>query len=261
MVLIKKMVALARIESLEKGAIVFHEGDSAQSGSLYFIYSGSVCVQKKQFNHNETIGTLGSGEYFGELALIDSTDKRRATISANTKTVLLAITGEDFDRCLQHAPQLLAELRVRTQGSNAGLQTLLGHKKTRDEFEAWLISTDSIRILTCYGYTKKYEECSVPDEQNAMLITFLETYTNQKTSPQFIEFPTQRVVTLELETAFMQRSRTKQEGRPDALNPLQEVVCKILECDILPAFKKSCFWTSLSCSLRIYDHIDQNAMS
>ena len=259
--LMKQMGALARIESLEKDVIVFHEGESAQSGSFYFVYSGSVCVQKEQCTPNETIGTLGSGEYFGELALIDSTGKRRATISAKTKTLLLAITREDFDKCLQRAPQLLAELRVRTQGANAGLQILLEHKKTRVEFEVWLVSTGSIHILTCYEYTKKYKECAIPDEQNAMLITFLETYTKKESSPQFIEFTNQRVVTLELETAFMQRSRTQEEGRPDALNPFQKIVCKILECDILPAFKKSSSWISWSSSLRVYDDIDQNVMS
>jgi hypothetical protein len=78
-----------------------------------------------------------------------------------------------------------------------------------------------------------------------MLSTFLEKYT-KRTSSQFIDFPNQQIVNLELEITFSQRGENEQLLFPGKLNPFKEVVGSILECDLLPVFQETSNWERLS---------------
>lgn len=53
-------------------------------------------------------GTLGPGDYFGELALLNN-DRRRATVKAVSPTVCLALGRETFKRLLGPLETLLKE--------------------------------------------------------------------------------------------------------------------------------------------------------
>jgi len=55
-----------------------------------------VHITKTQNTDLSTVKKLGSGEYFGEVALLDLDVKREGTISANANTVFLVITRETF---------------------------------------------------------------------------------------------------------------------------------------------------------------------
>lgn len=234
--------------------VIFREGDKAQS--FYFIYSGSVCIRKKQNMEISTLGTLGSGEFFGELALVESNGERGATLSAKTNTTVLVLSREDFHQCLQQAPQLLSEFKVRVQGSSTDLCNLLEYSKTRGAFVSWLQNTGKMHILECYEDINE----EISKQNTNMLSTFLEKYT-KRTSSQFIDFPNQLTITLELEIAFLQRGETPQLAKPGTLNRFKEVVRNILECDLLPAFKESGTWETVSTLLHFYDDIDKHMMS
>lgn len=76
-----------------KGELIFSEGDTADN--VYFIESGRVSVFIRKFNSTEEICQLGPGAYFGEMAVF-SNDKRTASISALTDTVLLGVGKKVF---------------------------------------------------------------------------------------------------------------------------------------------------------------------
>ncbi len=77
----------------EPGEIVFNEGDSGDS--LFMILSGRVEVRKRFGDEVQTIGSLGPGEYFGEMALLGRRP-RSASTRAITALDLLVLPGSDF---------------------------------------------------------------------------------------------------------------------------------------------------------------------
>lgn len=77
----------------EPGEVVFEEGDVGDS--LFMILSGEVAVSKRVGGEPRHIGTLGPGEYFGEMALLGSRPRSAGTRAA-TPLDLLVLPGSDF---------------------------------------------------------------------------------------------------------------------------------------------------------------------
>ncbi|HEY2535532.1 MAG TPA: FAD-dependent oxidoreductase [Solirubrobacteraceae bacterium] len=83
----------ARQAHYEPGEVVFEEGAAGES--LFMILSGTVEVSKRVGGETRQIGTLGAGEYFGEMALLGSRT-RSASTRAATALDLLVLPGSDF---------------------------------------------------------------------------------------------------------------------------------------------------------------------
>jgi NADH dehydrogenase len=83
----------ARQAHYEPGEVVFEEGDTGDS--LYMILAGQVQVIKRIGDEPQVIGTLGPGEYFGEMALLGRRP-RSAGAQALTALDLLVLPGSDF---------------------------------------------------------------------------------------------------------------------------------------------------------------------
>ncbi len=77
----------------EPGETVFDEGDTGDS--LFMILSGRVEVRKRFGSEQQMVGTLGPGEYFGEMALLGRRP-RSASTRALTPVDLLVLPGADF---------------------------------------------------------------------------------------------------------------------------------------------------------------------
>ncbi|MGO8905768.1 MAG: FAD-dependent oxidoreductase [Solirubrobacteraceae bacterium] len=77
----------------EPGETVFNEGDTGDS--LFMILSGRVEVRKRFGARPQLVGTLGPGEYFGEMALLGRRP-RSATTRALTPLDVLVLPGSDF---------------------------------------------------------------------------------------------------------------------------------------------------------------------
>ena len=75
--------------NLSAGATIFTEG--ALGDGLYLVASGEVDVLHS--SRNGPIATLGVGECFGEMALVDK-DYRSATVKARTDVELLHLSPE-----------------------------------------------------------------------------------------------------------------------------------------------------------------------
>src|SRR5262249_4008949 len=97
--------AIARRETLPKNVVVFFQGDRADT--LYVILAGAAKVSQKAEDGNEKIlGTLGAGDIFGELTLLDGRE-RSATVETIEQTEMLSITHRDFHTVATKNPQIL----------------------------------------------------------------------------------------------------------------------------------------------------------
>jgi NADH dehydrogenase len=102
----------------EQGDVIFNEGDVGDY--LYILVSGQVEVLKNSQDQPLRVATLGPGEYFGEMALIN--EKRRiATIRCLTPVDVLALRKSDFGALLSN----LEDLRKGFEKTNELRKSLL----------------------------------------------------------------------------------------------------------------------------------------
>ncbi len=87
----------------EAGEILCEEGTTGHE--FFLIVSGTAAVRRK----GRKIATLGPGQYFGELALLDR-QPRSATVVAETDMALLVLEQRHFLGLLDTMPSLSRKL-------------------------------------------------------------------------------------------------------------------------------------------------------
>src|SRR6201995_3987667 len=94
--------------SFPAGTRVFHEGDS--SDACYIVSDGSFRVTREHSDGRAiTLATLGPGEIFGELAMLDG-DRRSASAESITDGTLLALPATDVRGLLARNPEIALKL-------------------------------------------------------------------------------------------------------------------------------------------------------
>ena len=95
--------------SFHAGDVIFNAGD--RGDEFYVVKSGKVSVRLG----NRTLQTLGEGEIFGEMALIDA-EPRSATLVAETDCVVIPVGEKQFLFMTSEAPYFaLSLMRVLVQ--------------------------------------------------------------------------------------------------------------------------------------------------
>ncbi|HJS70581.1 MAG TPA: cyclic nucleotide-binding domain-containing protein [Gaiellaceae bacterium] len=97
------LVALAKVTEdleVEEGKVLAREGDIGHE--FFVIVDGEVDVAKE----GETVRKLGSGDFFGEIALIWESPRRTATVTAATPVRLFVLTRPAFRGLIDHHPDI-----------------------------------------------------------------------------------------------------------------------------------------------------------
>ena len=100
------MMVLMVIDKIryEPGQMIVQEGTAGDS--FYIVKEGQVEVRKydgKGIEH--TLATLGPGECFGEIALIDF-EPRSASVYAQTACIIYRLTRTDFTNLISHHKEM-----------------------------------------------------------------------------------------------------------------------------------------------------------
>jgi CRP/FNR family transcriptional regulator, cyclic AMP receptor protein len=107
---------LAEDFTVNEGHVLVHEGK--RESQFYLIVSGQAKVTRGR----KTVATLGPGEYFGELALLDP-GPRNATVTAVSDMEVLELGAREFGGLLEEVPgiarKLLAGLARRLHAADA----------------------------------------------------------------------------------------------------------------------------------------------
>ena len=81
------------------GHDIVREGD--EGDEFYVITSGKARVARG----GQAVTTLGAGDFFGELALFDQAP-RNATVTAESETSLVTMTGDSLHQALDELPMM-----------------------------------------------------------------------------------------------------------------------------------------------------------
>jgi CRP/FNR family transcriptional regulator, cyclic AMP receptor protein len=131
---LRQLVTVARRRRFDRGQIVFHRGDPADS--LHLVLRGRFTARVvTQRTDSVVVAIHGPGEAFGELALVDP-EPRSTTVTAVEAGETLAIGRGDFDRVRREYPEVnevlvqLLAARVRS-ASDRLLEAIFVPAETR----------------------------------------------------------------------------------------------------------------------------------
>lgn len=112
-----------RVRRFRRGETIFHQGDPGDS--LFIVEGGSVKIVLPSPEGEEAaiIATLGRGDFFGELALLDGA-YRSASAVALEPTETLVLRRQPFEALIDSDPGLR---RALLAGLAAELRRLTGH--------------------------------------------------------------------------------------------------------------------------------------
>jgi CRP/FNR family transcriptional regulator, cyclic AMP receptor protein len=100
---LQQMLTIARRRPFDRGEIVFHEGDPADS--LHLIVSGRFAVRiRTPLGDTTLLAIYGPGDAFGEMALVAPPRARSATVVALEAAETRSVFRDDFEALRKRHP-------------------------------------------------------------------------------------------------------------------------------------------------------------
>jgi CRP-like cAMP-binding protein len=162
---LRQLVTVARRRRFDRGQVVFHRGDPADS--LHLVLKGRFTARVvTQRTDSVVVAIHGPGEAFGELALVEP-EPRSTTVTAVEAGETLAIGREDFDRVRREYPEVndvlvqLLAARVRS-ASDRLLEAIFVPAETR-------VLRRLLELVRHYGESEAETSISLTQEDIAAL--------------------------------------------------------------------------------------------
>ena len=100
---LQEVAQLADEIDLREGKEMTHQGSRGRE--FFVLLEGTANVTK----NGRRINTLGSGDFFGEIALVSDTP-RTATVTATSPVRALVVTDRSFRRLLEDSPSIQSKV-------------------------------------------------------------------------------------------------------------------------------------------------------
>jgi len=100
---LKLVAETAREEWYPQNTVIFHQGD--EGNMMFVIVEGQLQVLRSADGTEQVLAQRRSGDFVGEMAIIEST-QRSATLRTQTDVRVLAIDGETFKGILRERPDV-----------------------------------------------------------------------------------------------------------------------------------------------------------
>jgi CRP/FNR family cyclic AMP-dependent transcriptional regulator len=109
------------INEYDVADVIFEEGSTGRE--LYVVLDGKIDIVKDSGATRTTIVTLGKGEFFGEMAVIDGSSRSATAVAAAPKTKVMRINHARFVYLVSQQPafalMIMDALSKRLRASNA----------------------------------------------------------------------------------------------------------------------------------------------
>ncbi|MEX1072743.1 MAG: cyclic nucleotide-binding domain-containing protein [Chloroflexota bacterium] len=100
---VERLGMLAEEVDVAPGKVLMRQGDSG--ADMMVVVSGQVAVERD----GERLNTLGPGDFFGEIAIIER-GLRTATVTAESPVRLLVVNHRDFHSLMQEFPEVAVQV-------------------------------------------------------------------------------------------------------------------------------------------------------
>jgi len=258
----KKISNLVIAKTYQEGTTIFHENDDADN--FYFVYSGQVNLNKINIQKEEepkqdvpqkvAVCCLYSGDYFGELALVNESKRRATAVASSGKTVVLELSRERFKECFADTPNLIAELTVRMKGNNVDLFSLLNHFKSKEFFEKYVGTIENRNCLKCHDEIQMFEQLVDVTEEDIKTHSTLviDSYFKKMESNHL---PNSLVTCAsELVETFEKLQINGEQVSMSFFTEMKTQLYKYLENEIFPDFKETSSFLLLMEKMRVCDN-------
>jgi CRP-like cAMP-binding protein len=109
-----------------RGAVLFREGEPGRD--MFVVHEGRVRISKSAGGQEALLGTLGPGEFFGEMSIL-SGNPRSATAVCESACKLLVVDQRTFEAMIRGhgeiALRMIRTLADRLQAANERIENLL----------------------------------------------------------------------------------------------------------------------------------------
>ncbi len=109
------------IHEYDASEVVFEEGSSGRE--LFVVLEGQIDIVKNSGADRTVIVTLGKGEFFGEMAVIDGSSRSASAVAAVSGTRVMKINHARFVYLVSQQPafalMIMDALSKRLRASNA----------------------------------------------------------------------------------------------------------------------------------------------
>jgi len=156
----------------QAGDVIIREGE--QGNSAFLITTGSVEVCVGEGKKAKTVATLGEGQIFGEMSLLEP-GPRSATIKAVTYTECAVTSYDDFMASIQDDPEQAIKfmktlvLRLRQMNEVMGKMDPQ-RRRMRDMFKDWQKSNEAADAAEA----KRWE--SLTPEERELELNYLSAF-------------------------------------------------------------------------------------
>ncbi len=179
---VEELIAYSEIKDYPPETLICREG--AVEDTFYLILDGEVQVSKV-INNMETrlLKTLSTGDFFGEMALIQNAP-RAATVKAVSHVVVLEINKDAFNTILRHSSSIsialvreisrrlrendelaIQDLRIRARELADAYQRLAEEEVLRRDFLTNIAHQLRNPLMAAAGYLQIIQQGMVPPEE------------------------------------------------------------------------------------------------
>ena len=127
---IKKFATVAGTESYRPGSVIIEENTVGKA--LYVLKNGDARVSKIDGATESTLGTLATGEPFGEMSLVDAGPTSARVSAGDDGAEVIVITRGDFEKVVGR------DVRIAAKVYEAFTRTLTQRlRRTSTELATW----------------------------------------------------------------------------------------------------------------------------
>jgi CRP/FNR family transcriptional regulator, cyclic AMP receptor protein len=113
-------------KTFPRGTVLFREGDPGRQ--MFVVQSGRVAISKRAGEVEKILTTLGAGEFFGEMSILNN-KPRSATATCVDDARLLVVDAKTFETMIRSnaevAVRMIQKLAARLEESNGLIENLL----------------------------------------------------------------------------------------------------------------------------------------
>ncbi len=259
--LLSSLAASVTITEVPKDHIIFNQGDVGDR--FYIIVHGSVNVDtiantdvdsrtdvitgsndevleessqtitESVMSVGNSLGSLGPGQYFGEMSLVDTEcHLRKATVTANQKSILLCIENESFQTFISSNSVIHTEFQLRLLKNSATLKIVLEHPLGIASFRDFLDAEHASENIEFWVAVKNFKDSASSAQRKLKSKNIYEKFCMPSSKKQInIAYKTRACI-----DELLQKD---EDISPEIFDAALHEVTRVLELDKFPRYKKS----------------------